>query len=114
MITEVYKQIARWMEADITTLKSRKGQRHVYRKKVDSYRGEGPQAPNRTSLPSMLPKEEAFLYSERISSPVSLRTQQATWAEFLSSSPDSLDSASPYASRPGPSVVFMHDYSARL
>lgn len=85
VITEVYKQIAHLMEADITTLKSRKGQRHVYRRKVDSYRGEGPQTPNRTSLPYMLLKEETFLHSGRIPSPVSLRTQQATWAEFLSS-----------------------------
>lgn len=70
MITEVYKQIARLMEADITTLKSRKGQRHVYRRKVDSYWGEGPQTPNRTSLPCMLLKEEeTFLHSERMPSP---------------------------------------------
>lgn len=62
------------------------GPKVCLQEKGDSYRGEGPQTPNKTSLPCMLLKEETFLHSERIPSPVSLRTQQATWAEFLSSS----------------------------
>lgn len=93
VITEVYKQIAHLMEADITTLKSRKGQRHVYRRKVDSYRGEGPQTPNRTSLPYMLLKEETFLHSGRIPSPFPWGHSRRPGLSFFRLA-DSLDSAS--------------------